>query len=88
MRMIEHARMLERERDEWQEQAIHYALAYNGMQEVTEQRDRLAEALRHTIERINNFEEYIAGSKPAPPATSAALEFAAEALQSLTNNKS
>jgi chromosome segregation ATPase len=58
-----------------------------SLEKARDERDRLAEGLRHAVQRIQDFEEYVAGIRPAPPSTSAAIEFAEDALQSLTNNE-
>jgi hypothetical protein len=52
--------------------------------DLTAQRDRLAESLRHTVRRINHYEEYKTGNRLFPPDVNAALDFANKALQSLT----
>ena len=54
--------------------------------EAREQRDRLAEALRYTVSRINDYEQYKAGNRRFPPIVNATLDFANLALQSLTPN--
>jgi hypothetical protein len=48
--------------------------------EAREQRDTLAEALEHTVLRIQDFEKCIAGRRRNPPSVSGALAFAAQAL--------
>jgi len=88
---------LERERDEAREAADKWEkIAHDKLSEVcrqiekkrfvTEQRDRLAEALSHTVRRINDYEEYEAGNRPYPPDVKEALNFANSVLQSLTPN--
>ena len=54
---------------------------------LTEQRDRLAYALRHTIQRLNDFEDYVAGGRSNPPSGNDAIDFANNAIQSLTTNE-
>jgi hypothetical protein len=48
--------------------------------DMTKQRDALADALEHTVNRIQDFEKCIAGRRRNPPSVSGALEFAAHAL--------
>ena len=45
-----------------------------------EQRDYLVEAVDHLVQRINNFEDYIAGRRSNPPSVSAALDLAKKAI--------
>jgi hypothetical protein len=62
-------------------------ISRNGyVQELEQQRDTLKYALRHTIQRLNDFEDYVAGGRSNPPSGNDAIDFANNALQSLTPN--
>jgi seryl-tRNA synthetase len=55
--------------------------------EARVQRDTLAEALNHTVDRINDFEDYHAGRRKNLPSISAALKFAQVALAAVKGDK-
>jgi predicted nucleic acid-binding Zn-ribbon protein len=78
------ARQLERELAEAREQLEDFEIeatnAINDIMRVKYQRDTLAEALQHTVLRLQDFEKFIAGRRNNPPSTEGALAFAAQAL--------
>jgi len=88
------ARKLENERDQWEQLAIQYSAEreHNAMQsliykaeldEAREQRDRLAEALRECLERLEHHTEFGA----LVQADMSAMHSSREAIQSLTPNE-
>jgi septal ring factor EnvC (AmiA/AmiB activator) len=61
--------------------------ALHERNEARTERDLLAEILRHAVQRVQDYENYISGTRANPPSTRAFLDYAEKTLASITPAK-